>query len=665
MTLSKLLRYLPMTAVGTILSVAPVSISHNSIEAHAAPNVDIYAQLPRTASVRISPNGQYVAMLAPYRGDKAVFVYDLHDPDAKTVIMLAPQNSILKAVAWASDKHVVTFARIRGKGEGKMKKFSTLYSRWVSYNVETQKSTILLDDKIKEKTYRVVGGGSLVHNLPDDPDHVLMAFGEFGLKPEQRQYRVNLDTGKEKLDRILPIRTGQTAYSPNGEKMYAREEYNPQTGKYKVFYGDRENEKMVYEKKFDTSKNRTEYFFTMNNGKLLMQETEKGGLSLFEVDPKTGARSTFRLDADVPRGYSYGPVFDPISDELIGVSFTDDTSRRIYSAEPYKSWHRKAKKALKGMDVSILSRTSDNSMVTLYAQSETNPGEFYLFEPAKGEISSLGGMYPELAANQIARTVRADYTARDGLKIPAYLTLPPGKTKSSGPMPMVVLPHGGPSARDTADFDFWAQYLAAKGYVVFKPQFRGSTGFGYDFEKSGYGEFGEGMLNDTIDGVKNLVELNIADPDKICVTGASYGGYQALALPMVEPDMFKCALSVNGVSQIRDILKFVEAATGPNSSSIKFWRKIVGDRSEDKDILLTQSPAENVDKIKAEIVLVHGTDDMTVPVQQSKTMAKALKKAGQSDEVIYLENDDHNLSLPMSRKKLLEASDALFSKHLD
>ena len=633
--------------------------------AAAAPNIDIYAQLPRTQSVRVSPDGIHIAMLAPFRGTKAVFVYDLQDPNANTIIIPTPDKSIVKAVTWASNKHVIMLARIRGKGVGKMKKYSTLYSRWVSTNIETEKSVILLEDKIKEKRYLVTYGGGYEHDLPNDPDHVLMSFSEYIGKVVHRHFRVNLDTGKERLKRSNPVNTKNVILSTNGETVLAREDYSDRNGAYKVFIGEGLKEELVYQKKFDKSKNRTTYLANVINGKLLFQETEENELTLFTIDPVSKARSSYELDADVPPGYEYGPIFDPLTNELIGVGYTDDTYKQVYSAEPYKSWHKSIKKALKGQQVTILSRTSDNSMITIFADSPTNAGEYFLYETAKGTISSLGGRYPELAPSQVAQTIRYDYAARDGLEIPAYLTLPPGKTISSGPMPMVVLPHGGPSARDNADFDFWAQYLAAKGYVVFKPQFRGSTGFGYEFTEAGNGEFGDKMLTDTIDGVKYLIENNIAQADKICVTGASYGGYQALALPMVEPDMFKCALSVNGVSQIRDILKFEEARTGYNSSAIKFWRKIIGDRYDDKDTMLAQSPAVNVDKIKAEIVLVHGTDDMTVPLQQSKVMEKALKKAGKSSKVILLPNDDHNLSLPQSRKKMLEASDALFSKHLD
>jgi len=274
----KFLRFGSVVIASAFLCATPMSFSTALSSAHASPNIDVYAQLPRTASVRVSPDGKHIAMLAPYRGDKAVFVYNLDNPNANTIIMLPPKDSIVKAVDWASNKHIITLARIRGKGEGKMKRFSTLYSRWLSYNIETQKSVILLDDRIKEKSYRVQYGGGLIHGLPNDADHVLMAMGEYGLKPEQRQYRVNLDTGKERLERRLSIKSGNIAYSIDGERVLAREEYDDRSGKYQVFFGEGEKEKRIYERRFNTDKNRTEYFFTVHNGKLIMQETDSTNL---------------------------------------------------------------------------------------------------------------------------------------------------------------------------------------------------------------------------------------------------------------------------------------------------------------------------------------------------------------------------------------------------
>ncbi|MDB2437588.1 S9 family peptidase [Hellea sp.] len=665
MSVMKTIRAASLISLSTFLSFSLGGFNLSDI-AFAKPNIDIYAQLPRTASVRISPDGKYVAMLAPYQANKAIFVYNLENPDANTIIIPTPDDSIVKAIDWASDKHVIMLARIRGKGEGKMKRYSALYSRWVATNVETQKSNVMMDDRIKERSYRSQYGGSYVHDLPDDPDHIIMDFPEYTGAVVNRYYKVNLDTGKEFIEKNVPIRSGRVLRSRDGNEIIAREEYNSSNGKYEVFYGYGLDEELVYSADFDTSKNRTTYLFAEYQGKLLFQETERSGLTLFTIDPKTKARAPFMITADVPSGYEYGPIFDPQTGELIGVGFTEDVYKEVYSAEPYKTWHMKAENTLKGKDITILSRTRDDKFVTLLAQGPKEPGEFYLFEPDLNQISPLGGSYPELKPSEIGLTIRSDFKARDGLEIPAYLTLPPGKSKSDGPMPMVVLPHGGPIARDDAGFDFWAQYLAAQGYVVFKPQFRGSSGFGYDFESAGYGEFGDGMLEDTIDGVNYLVETGVANPDKICVTGASYGGYQALALPVIKPEMFKCALAVNGVSDIPDILKFEVARTGSkNSAVMKFWEKVIGDRRDDKDMMKEQSPARNAEDIKAEIVLVHGEDDMTVPVQQTKIMAKALKQAGKSSDVIYLPNDDHNLSLAQSRKKLLEESDKLFGKYLD
>ena len=173
------------------------------------------------------------------------------------------------------------------------------------------------------------------------------------------------------------------------------------------------------------------------------------------------------------------------------------------------------------------------------------------------------------------------------------------------------------------------------------------------------------MLHDTVDGVKHLIKQGVVDADKICITGASYGGYQALALPMIEPDMFKCALSLNGVSHIPKMLEYSAAKSGSReSSTVKFWHRIMGMNAGGIERLSKQSPADNPESIKAEIVLMHGTDDGTVPIEQAELMAKALKKIGQSDDIILLKKDDHNLSLAQSRRKLLEVSEKLFAKHL-
>lgn len=657
-----------IVAISLSLAVIPAIGQINTADtAIAAKPVDIYAQLPRTASVRISPNGRYVAMLSPYKGGKGIFVYDLVDTGAAPKVIPTPRSSIVKSVVWGSDKHILMQGQSRHfYPYGKLRKHAVLHYRWYATNVETNKTEMLLRDKIEDesKSYQVVNGGNRVHSLPSEPDHILMSYAEYTNRPVIRYWKVNLNTGKSRAVKTLPITTESVIRSKNGEEILARSDYRD-SGKFTVYAGEYPDEKEIYSEQFDPSENPTTFLQTYSDGKLILSSDEDDRFNFFTVDIKTGQKGTFSVNASTPSGYTYGPLFDPYDRSLIGATYTDDLAREVYFKEPYASWHKKSKNALKGKNVSILSWTEDRSMVTLFAEGPSDAGTYYLFEPKVGQISSLGGTYPELKSNDIGRTTREDFTARDGLKIPAYLTLPPGKTKASGPMPLVVLAHGGPIARDDASFDFWAQHIAAQGYAVFKPQFRGSTGFTYRHRKRGNGQFGEGMLHDTVDGVKHLIKTGVVDADKVCVTGASYGGYQALALPMIEPSMFKCALSLNGVSDIPKMLDYEIARTGSRESGVvKFWHRIMGMNVGGIDRLSKQSPADFPETIKAEIVLVHGTDDGTVPIEQAELMAKALKKIGQSDDIILLKKDDHNLSLPQSRKKLLEESKELFAKHL-
>jgi|GEM_PF-888668 len=647
-----------------------------SLNAEAAQPLEVYAELPKTASVRVSPDGKRLAMLSPYKGSKAIFVYDLLNLGAKVKVIPTPKDARVKAISWGGPENVIFFSSYNTRGIGKMRKYGFRFGRWASTNVVTGKSIIWLEDETKTNTgvrqtrkmdgngSRAFGSnGSPVNLLPNDDKHILVRFSKGG----PRLWKVNLDTGKGEMTRILPDRTDSVIFDPSGENLVARSSFNFLSNTVQAFAISGGKENKVYERKFDKDVNPTVSLVSVlpENGKLLFVEGEQEELTLFTVDPVSGEQAPYRLNVNVPGGYEYGPILDPHTREIIGVGYTDDLSNQIYFKEPYQGWNRKLKKALKGKNVSILSWTRDHSMVTVYAEGKRDAGEYFLYEPKAGALSTLGKRYPALGVADVSETKRADFVARDGEKIPAYLTLPPGKTKADGPFPLIALPHGGPIARDDASFDFWAQYLTSRGYAVFKPQFRGSTGFGYSYTEKGYGEFGGGMVTDTIDGVRHLIKTGVADKDRMCVTGASYGGYQALALPMVEPDMFKCALSVNGVSHIKRILEYESARSGSqNSPTVRFWNRVIGDYHSDRDKMKRQSPAQNIEKIKAEIVLVHGEDDLTVPFEQSKIMAKALKSIGQSDDLIVLPNDDHNLSWGQSRKTMLEASDALFEKHL-
>lgn len=647
--------------------------------AHAEVPMDVYTELERTSSVRVSPNGKRVAIIAPYNDGQAVFVYDLSNPDDVKVLP-PPNEALLNGISWGSDKHVIMFTQFRRvDSKGRSGRFGREFRRNISTNVENGQQVILLEDKIyesrggristKDRMGGTSQGGSYTHLLPSDPDHILMTWAEYAGKAFRRHYKVNLDTGRESLVRSMPIETGGVIMSADGMTVLARSEYDDRSRKWELFASGDQMAKSILTKNVPKDTNPVWSLVNVlpDTGELLINEGETDEITLYAVNPKTGAQRRFYLDTDVnlPSKYDYSPLIDSNTRELIGVSWIDDHTQTAYIAEPYRGWVKKAKKIFKNSSIRVLSKSDDNSVVTLAVTGKGEPTNFYLYEPKANRMSPLGGTYPELEASQIAQTIRYDFTARDGLEIPGYLTLPQGKTKGDGPFSLVALPHGGPiGVRDSGNFDFWTQGIAHMGYAVFRPQFRGSGGYGYDYVEKGYGEFGGAMLTDTVDGINKLVADGLVNKDKICVTGASYGGYQAFALPMIEPDMFKCALSVNGVSDINKILEFEIARGGPNGGPIKFWNRVIGNVYKDRKKIAEMSPANRIDEIKAEIVIVHGEDDMTVPYEQAKIMSKALKKTGKNGKIIVLENDDHFMRHAESRRKVLKASEKLFDKHL-
>jgi dipeptidyl aminopeptidase/acylaminoacyl peptidase len=234
------------------------------------------------------------------------------------------------------------------------------------------------------------------------------------------------------------------------------------------------------------------------------------------------------------------------------------------------------------------------------------------------------------------------YPARDGLSVPAYLTRPAGE----GPAPTVVLIHGGPWARDGWEWDAEVQLLAAKGYAVFQPQFRGSTGFGRAYEQAGYRQWGESMQDDITDGVRQLIERGIADPARIAIFGASYGGYAAMWGLVKTPRLYRCGISFAGISDLDDFLR-TSWTDDSTAATRRIRRRLVGDPSTAQAQLQAVSPIRHVDRIEVPLLLVHGTDDKRVLPSQSRQMVRAMEARGKPVVWLPLETG-HGFDTPDS-----------------
>ncbi len=307
--------------------------------------------------------------------------------------------------------------------------------------------------------------------------------------------------------------------------------------------------------------------------------------------------------------------------------------------------------------------SQDRSRLVVSVDAPDAPPVWYLLDAAKGQLSPIGESYPELAGVKLGKMDWFTYKARDGLEIPAYLTLPPGAAPGAR-LPLVVLPHGGPAARDDYGFDWWAQFLASRGYAVLQPEFRGSRGFGLTFERAGRREWGGKMQTDLLDGVAVLVAKGTVDPSRVCIVGASYGGYAALAGVAFHPETYRCAISVNGVSDLASFVGEEARNYGVDSDSVRYWRTLIGTDASDAALISAFSPARHADQVKAPLLLITSANDTTVAPEQSTIMAYALTQAGRAAEQVTLQGDDHYLSSSATRIQMLQAVDAFLAKNL-
>jgi dipeptidyl aminopeptidase/acylaminoacyl peptidase len=309
--------------------------------------------------------------------------------------------------------------------------------------------------------------------------------------------------------------------------------------------------------------------------------------------------------------------------------------------------------------VTLQSMSDDHKTWVVLVDSPTDGAAYAAVDVAAGHGEWVGAEFSGIEFDDVSPVRPVSFKAKDGLALTGYLTTPHGKAAKG--LPLVVFPHGGPAVRDKPGFDWWAQAMAAHGYAVLQVNYRGSDGFGSKFLQAGFGEWGRKMQTDLSDGVRELAAQGVVDPKRVCIVGASYGGYAALAGPTLDPGVYRCAVDVAGISDLR---RFVTWSRDQSDlSSERYWDRFMGAKGPGDPHLAEISPAAHAGAADAPILIIHGKDDTVVPFEQSQIMADALKKAGKPVDFVVLNHEDHWLSRSDTRLQMLQATIGFLEKH--
>jgi dipeptidyl aminopeptidase/acylaminoacyl peptidase len=641
----------------TVCSFAFACLLAVPAAAQSHPPVEAFGSLPFTVRPSLSYDGRYMAAIQSAAGRAVGTVYDL---DQGGNPMLFPTGEwFLNDMQWTPGNRLILIV----KRNAKFPHGSEMITWWRTMAVDPDgKNPVSLMRKLPDYGFNTSTAGITDLNL-GNPGHVLVSlFNSHYRGASLDLMTVDLKTGD--ADRVMAGKgenlLGTISWITDGYgRVVGRidRSYRP-LREHVMLYRDGEwSEAGVYDASADKDSG---IAGLSEDGKALLRFT-RDSRSMQVVESFDLATHTSTPLFAAPANDVDGLIFDPWTGRAVGATYTDERPQHRFFSPERQATQRGVEKVFPGLDVAIVSENAARDRVLLAVEGPQAPPSYYFLNRTTHQAKLIASSYPGLTPADLGEMKPYNYKARDGLDIPAYITLPPGKAPKN--LPAVVMPHGGPDARDAIGFDWWAQFLANRGYVVLQPNFRGSAGYGHKFTEAGLKQWGLKMQDDISDGVKKMVADGIVDPKRICIVGASYGGYAALAGATFTPDLYACAVSWAGISDLQQLLS--DEVQFPDAPSVSFWKSRIGDFFRDEDKLRAASPAFHAAEVKCPVLLLHGESDNTVDIYQSQIEEKALKAAHKQVSFIrFAGGEDHYMNTAETRIRLLKETEAFLAKYI-
>jgi dipeptidyl aminopeptidase/acylaminoacyl peptidase len=614
----------------------------------AAAPLEAYGRLPSIEDASISADGSQVAVVVTNGEERRIVVKDLVK---NTIPLLATVGQTkVRDLRWAGDKHLILTTSntstpmdvIAGKGEWF---FASLI------DVPAKKLHPLLTDA--ENAMNVLAGTPIVRMVDGRPVVLLQGVHFVNSQGVTTLFQIDLGRGASHMLDVGQNDTEDFLVGPDG-KTVGQVLYDRADGRWtlKAKQGVAWREILARQEPIDPP---TVMGMGRSPRTLLIAGGEKDDFDWQEISLDTGKSEPIPSSVD-----DQGPIHDPATGRLIGLRVLAGDARRytFFDPEDQRVWNAVVA-AFPGDQVTLSSWSNDRRRILVRVDSATVGPAYAVVDLTSRSASWLGSEYEGLKAADIAQVKALHFKAADGLELTGYLTLPNGRDPKG--LPLIVFPHGGPASRDTLGFDWWAQAMASRGYAVLQVNFRGSEGFGWDFTKAGFGEWGRKMQTDLSDGVAELAKQGVIDPRRVCIVGGSYGGYAALAGATLQKGVYRCAASFGGVADLRRMVSYSRGRGG--KAVQRYWTRYMGAEDMGDPVLAKYSPAQHAAEASAPILLIHGKDDTVVPLEQSRVMADALRSAGKPVELVVQNNADHWLSLGDTRLQMLQSTMAFVEKH--
>lgn len=657
--MSSLLRVLRILLVSLVLGAGPLSGS-----AAAPLPIETLAKHASFRNPVLSPSGRYLAVLVPLRNRSNLAVLDLDTMKANPVTSFDSLD--VGHFVWLNDSRLVFNTVDLKAGSGAYDQFDSGSGGIYAVDRNGEYSRVLVPPPLVQRNQGFMSFefGGIIGADGENSNNVLLQIAK---NDEDSLHIFRVDTSTGRRTSLITDPPGRVSSIVRDTHLQIRAmlTHNKEQTRQTLWFRPSPETAWVKLEEFGIGSSRQlqPVGFSADDATLYVLGTHgtRDTEALFAYDTakhQLGEQLVAHPRADIR---SHDLLFSSDNHELLRISVDAGDTQQVWLSSRWDSLQRGLDKALPERQNTVIGGKL-GGRVLIFSRASTDAGKYYLFDAKKGSLSEVLSPYPDIAEGSLVATRFFRYQARDGLSIPAYLTLPPDRPAKK--LPLVVLVHGGPWARDTKHYDPEVQLLASRGYAVLQAQFRGSTGFGSTLYSKGFKQWGLAMQDDLDDGVDQLVREGTVDSSRVAIMGASYGGFAVLSALSRTPDRYRCGIDIVGVSDPA-LMFSISWSDAANSQWLKHRAKdMIGDPDRDADLFARISPLNNAKAIHAPVLMAYGQDDFRVPLPHGTKMRDALLSNGTQVRWLSFLGEGHGFLIPENRATLYREIERFLATNL-